>query len=150
MKEMDKRTSKKKLLRIIGILTFVIIVGYFFFFAVFPFMLIGPPCSLYYIHNSGTENHTLAISVNDSTNETILFQSYNIQPDQSISYNRGFGWYPTVTLTPFTWVEGKYTFYAVLDGNITASHTTNVQYTQTIWITIEYEGKPLEIGEAWV
>ena len=104
---MDKRTPKKKLLRIIGILTFVIIVGYFFFFAVFPFMLIGPPCSLYFIHNSGTENHTLTISVNDSTNKTILFQSYNIQPDQSISYNRGFGWYPIVTLTPFTWVEGN-------------------------------------------
>ena len=147
---MDKRTLKKTLFRVIGILTLVIIVGYFFFFAVFPFMLIGPPCSLYFIHNSGTENHTLTISVNDSTNKTILFQSYNIQPDQSISYNRGFGWYPIVTLTPFTWVEGKYTFYVVLDGNSTASHTTNVQYTQTIWITIDFMGKPLEIGEAWV
>ena len=147
---MDKRIPNKKPLRVIGIIIIVLIAGYLFFFVVFPFMLIGPPCSLYYIHNFDTENHTLAISVNDSTNKTILFQSYNIQPDTSISYGRGFGWYPTVTLTPFTWVGGKYTFYVVLDGNVTASHTTNVQYTQTIWIEIGFMGKPLEIGEAWV
>jgi hypothetical protein len=147
---MEKRVFHKKPVRVIGIIIIIIFAGYFFFFVIFPFMLIGPPCSLYYIHNCGTQNHTLSICVNDSTNKTILFQSYNIQPDQSISYNRGFGWYPTVTLTPFTWVEGKYTFYVVLDGNISFSHTTNVQYTQTIWITIDFMGKLLEIGEAWV
>jgi len=147
---MEKRIPKKKLIRVIGIIIIIIIVGYFFLYAIFPFMLIGPPCSLYSIYNFDTENHTLTISVNDSTNKTILFQSYNVQPDMYISYNRGFGWYPIVTLTPFTWVEGKYTFYVVVDGNITASHTTNVQYTQTIWITIDFMGKPLEIGEAWV
>ncbi len=134
----------------LGLIMIIILGGYFIFNVVFPFMLIGPPCSLYYIHNFDTENHTLTISVNDSTNTTILFQSYNIQPDKSIHYDRGFGWYPTITLVPFTWVEGTYTFYVVLDGNTTASHTTNVQYTQTIHIEIEFQGKPLEIGEAWV
>jgi energy-coupling factor transporter transmembrane protein EcfT len=148
---MDKKILKKKLLRVIGIIIIVIIVGYFFFFALFPIMLIGgPPTSLYYIHNFDTENHTLTISILDSTNKTILYQSYNVQPDMHISYNRGFGWYPTVTWTPFTWAEGKYTFYAVLDGNITASHTTNVQITQTIAIDIGFEDIPLEIGEMWV
>jgi hypothetical protein len=67
-----------------------------------------------------------------------------------INYNRGFGWYPTITLTPYTWAEGKYTFYAVLDGNFTASHTTNVQITQTIRIDIGFNDIPLEIGESLV
>jgi hypothetical protein len=147
---MDKGILKKKLLRLIGMIIIIIIAGYFIFFVVFPLMLIGPPCSLYGIHNFDTENHTITISVCDSTNKTILFQSYNIQPDKAISYNRGFGWYPTVTLVPFTWSEGNYTFYAVLDGNITASHTTNVQITQTISIHIGFMGKPLEMGEVWV
>lgn len=147
---MDKRAPKKKLPRIIGMIIIILIAGYFFFFAVFPFMLIGPPTPLYYIYNFDTENHTLTISVIDSNKKTILFRSYNVQPDKGISFDRGFGWYPTMTWTPFTWAEGKYTFIAVLDGNITASHTTNVQITQTIWIEIEFMGKPLEIGEAWV
>ena len=128
----------------------IVIAGYFFFFMVFPFMLIGPPCPLYYIANSDAQNHTVAIRVNDSTNKTIFFHSYVIHPDEDIEYNRAFGWYPTMTWTTFTWVEGKYTFYVVLDGNTTASHTTNVQYTQTIWIRIGFMGKPLEICEVWV
>jgi hypothetical protein len=147
---MEKRTTKNKLLRVIGIIIIVIIEGYLVFFAVFPFMLMGPPTSLYGAHNFDTQNHTLIISVIDSNNKTILFQSYNIQSDTSIEYNRGFGWYPTITLTPFTWAEGKYTFIAVLDGNITASHTTNVQITQTISINIEFMDRPLEISEIWV
>jgi hypothetical protein len=147
---MDTGILNKKLLRVIGIVIIVIIAGYLFLFALFPFMLIGPPCSLYHIYNFDTENHTLTISINDSTNKTILFQSYNIQPDKGISYDRGFGWYPTITLAPFTWSEGKYTFYVVLDNNYTSSHTTHVQYTQTICIQIEFEGKPLEIVEGWV
>lgn len=110
----------------------------------------GGPTSLFFISNHGTKNHTIAITVVDSTNKTVLSQSYNIQPDSTIQYERGFGWYPTVTSTPYTWSEGKYTFIAILDGNITASHTTNVQITQTIWIEIGFMGKPLEIGEGWV
>jgi hypothetical protein len=148
---MDKRIPKKKLLRVIGIIIIVIIVGYLFLFALFPIMLIGgPPTSLYSIYNFDTEHHTITISILDSTNKTILYQSYNVQPDMYISYNRGFGWYPTLTWTPFTWAEGKYTFIAVLDGNFTASHTTNVQITQTISIDIGLSDIPLEIGELWV
>ena len=147
---MEKRIPKKKLIRVIGIIIIIIIVGYFFLYAIFPFMLIGPPCSLYSIYNFDTENHTIKVSVNDFTNKTILVQTYNIQPDTDISYERGFGWYPTITLIPFTWSEGNYTFYAVLDGNFTASHTTNVQITQTINIDIGLSDIPLEIGESWV
>jgi len=147
---MNKSLANKKPLRIIGIIVIILAAGYFFFFIVSPFVLIGPPSPLYYIHNFDTQNHTLTICVNDSTNKTILFQSYSIQPDESMSYDRGFGWYPTVTWTPFTWSEGTYTFYVVLDGNIVASHTTNVQYTQSIWIEIGFAGKPLEITEVWV
>ena len=142
-------SKKIKPIYLLGIITLIIISGYLFLL-IFPYMFIDRPTPLYYIRNTDTKNHIIAIKIVDSTNKTVLSQSYNIQPDTSIDYDREFGWYPTITLTPFTWVEGKYTFYAVLDGNITASHTTYVQYTQTIWITIEFEGKPLEIGEAWV
>jgi hypothetical protein len=147
---MDKRISKKILLRVIGIFTIVIIVGYLFLFVLFPMIIMGGPTSLYFIGNHDTKNHTIVIKILDSTNKTVLLQSYKMQPDTTIQYARGFGWYPTVTWTPFTWSGGKYTFIAVLDGNFTASHTTNVQITQTIWIDIKFMGKTLEIGEAWV
>ena len=147
---MDKKLLKRKLLRIAGICTIIILLVYLNLFVILPAIIMGGPSSLFFISNHGTKNHTIAITIIDSTNKTVLFQSYNIRPDMTIQYERGFGWYPTVTWTPYTWSEGKYTFIAVLDGNITASHTTNVQITQTIWITIEFMGKPLEIGEGWV
>jgi len=148
---MDKRIPKKKLLLIIEILTIVIIVGYLFLFVIFPMMIMGGPTSLYFTANQDIKNHTIIIKILDSANKTILLQSYKMPPDTTIQYDRGFGWYPTVTWTPFTWSEGKYTFYAVLDGNYTVSHTTNVQITQTISILISSnDSKPLEIGEAWI
>ena len=148
---MDKGALKKKLLRVVGIFTIIIMVGYLFFFVIFPAIVMGGPTSLYFIGNHDTKNHTIVIKVLDSTNKTVLVQSYNIQPDTTIQYARGFGWYPTVTWTPYTWSQGKYTFIAVLDGNFTVSHTTNVQITQTIWIEIRHSvSQPLEIGEGWV
>lgn len=105
-------------------------------------MLAGPPTPLFYIHNFGTTNHTITLSVLDSANKTILFQSYDLQPNADIEYRRGFGWYPTITMTPFTWSEGNYTFYVVLDNTYTASHTTNVQITQTIAIKIQFQDTP--------
>ena len=147
---MDNKLLKRKLLRIAGICTIIILLVYLNLFVILPSIIMGGPTSLFFIANYDTKNHTIAIKVVDSTNKTVLSQSYNIQPDSTIQYARGFGWYPTVTWTPYTWSEGKYTFIAVLDGNITASHTTNVQITQTIWIEIGFTGNPLEIGEAWV
>ena len=144
---MDKRITKKKLIRVIEIITIVIIVYYLLFFVILP--ATNGPTSLYFISNHDTKNHTIVIKVMDSSNKTVLLQSYNMQPDSTIEYARGFGWYPTVTWLPYTWSEGNYTFYAVLDGNITASHTTNVYMTHTIWIDIEFMGNPLEIGEVW-
>ena len=114
-------------------------------------MLIGGPTSLYYISNHDIKHHTIAIKILDSTNKTVLLQSHNIQPDKNIHYNRGFGWYPTITWTPITWSEGEYTFIAVLDGNFTASHITEVFITKTIWIQIKPgDSEPLEIGEMLV
>jgi hypothetical protein len=149
-KGMDTRISKKKLLRIIGIVLFVIIIGYLFVFVWFPIMLIGPPTPLFSIHNFDSENHSLTISIRDSTKRTIFVESYTVQPNQSVHHTRGFGWYPTITWTPFTWSAGEYTFSAVLDDFYTASHTTNVTITQTIAIRIKFMDTPLEIGEIWV
>ena len=123
---MDKRKPKKKLLRVIGIIPIVIIEGYLIFFVIFPAMIMGGPTDLYFIANHDTKNHTIEIKIFDSTNKTIFLKSYNIQSDTTIKYAGGFGWYPTVTWAPFTWSEGNYTFIATLDGNVTASHTTNV------------------------
>jgi hypothetical protein len=94
--------------------------------------------------------HTLTITILDSANKKIFVHSYHIQPNTSIRYIRGLGWYPTITCTPFAWSEGTYTFIAVLDGNFTVSHTTNVQPTQTISIEIGFRDIPLQIGEVWV
>jgi hypothetical protein len=142
---MDKKPLKQKLLRIISIIVIVIFIFYLFLFAFFPVLLVGLPGPLYSAYNFDTENHTLTISVLDSTNKTILFQSYNIQPDKSIKYDRVFGLYPTITWTPFTWSEGKYTFIAVLDSNYTASVTRNIHMYETISIHIQFEDTPLEI-----
>jgi len=139
---------KIKPIYLIGIITFIIISGYLFLFVIFPCMLTGGPTSLYYIRNSDTKNHTIEIKIVDSTNKTVLSQSYNIQPDKNIQYDREFGWYPTINWwTPFTWSEGEYTFIAVLDGNFTASHITEVYFTQTICFRIKQSySKPLEIS----
>lgn len=48
---MDKRKTKKKLLRVIRIIPIVIIEGYLVFFIIFPAMIIGGPTDLYFIAN---------------------------------------------------------------------------------------------------
>jgi len=147
---MDTRTPKKRLPRVMGIIIIVIIESYLVFFVILPAIIMGGPTTLYFIANSDDKIHTIEIKILDSSNKTVLLQTYNIQPETTIHYARGFGWYPTMTWVPFTWSEGKYTFIAVLDGNTTATHTTNVQITQTIWIQIGFMGEPLEMGEGWV
>lgn len=143
--------TKKILLRVIVILTIFISIGYLFFFVIFPAIIMGGPTSLYFIANNDTTNHTIVIKVIDSANKTILSQTYSMQPDTTVQYARGFGWYPTVTWAPFTWSAGNFTFVAVLDGNYTASHSSNVQITQTIFIEIrKNDSPPLKITEAWV
>lgn len=139
---------KIKPIYLLGIITIIIIAGYFLLFVIFPCMLTGGPTSLYYISNHDTKNHTITINILDSTNKSFLSQSYNIQPDKSIQYDREFGWYPTINWwTPFTWSEGEYTFIAVLDGNFTASYTTEVYFTQTICFDIKHNVfEPLEIS----
>ena len=142
-------TSKKKLYRILGIFAIIVLLGYFVVFVFFPMMISGPS-SLYFISNHDIKNHTIAIKILDSHNKAVLHQSYGMQPDSTMQYPRGFGWYPTVTWTPLTWSEGTYTFNAVLDNGYTISHTTNVQLTQTIFISITSNAMtPVEISEVW-
>jgi hypothetical protein len=147
---MRTKSLKNKLLRSTAIVTIGIVLGYLFFFVWFPLVMIGAPTSLYSIHNFGTKNHTLTIKILDSTNTTVLVKTYDVRPTMSITYDRGFGWYPTATWTPFTWSEGEYTFSAILDQVYTASYTTHVQITQTIAIHIDFMDTPLEITEVWV
>ncbi len=148
---METKAGKKTLRRVMMIVAGIVGVGYLFFFVIFPVIIMGGPTSLYYIANQDTTNHTIEITVLDSSDKTVLTQNYSMLPDASVHHSRGFGWYPTVTWTPFTWSSGNYTFIAVLDGNYTASHSTNVQITQTIFIVItKHDIPPLEIREGWV
>ena len=133
-----------------GLVALIILGGYFFFFFLFPVLMIGAPTPLYGTYNFGTEPHTLSIKVLDATNKTLICRTYLVQPDADIEYPRGIGWYPTITLAPFTWSEGTYTFIATLDNNTTVSHTTAVQITQTVSIDIDFFETPLEIKEIWV
>jgi hypothetical protein len=144
---MDKRKLKKAALAS----TIVLVSIYLLFFVVFPFTLMGGPTSLYFIGNRDATTHNLTLKITDTSNKTLLSNTYIIDPDTTRDYARGFGWYPTPTLTPITWSQGEYTFTATLDGNHTISHTTTIQPTQTIWITITSNPlEPLKIGEAWI
>jgi hypothetical protein len=137
--------NRKKIRNGLILCASIVIAFYLIFYVILPLIYPGFT-SVYYIHNGDSESHIFSVKIINTTNKTILNQTYEIQPNSSIHYDRGFGWYPTISLTPITWSEGTYTFIATLDANQTKSLTTDLFYSYTIWININPDSS-LEIGK---
>lgn len=136
---------KNRMIIAVGIITFIILFGYLFFFLIGPIMLVGPPCSLYYIFNSTNENHTVIIEIFDENNISMLKETYNLLPDTRVKYDREIGWYPKISWSLITWSDGIYTFYVNLDNNYTEWYTTDVSPFCSVSIALFRNAIPLDI-----
>ena len=110
---------------------------YTFFYVVGPILLVGNPLPLYTIKNEDNRSYKVEISIVDSkSNKTLLKKDYYLKPYETVSYERTFGWYPSVTWYPITWPEGCYEFRISLNGKVVKSYTTCVYPYKTVQIYI--------------
>jgi len=123
----------------VGIAALIILFGYLFLFLIGPIMLAGPPCSLYYITNDSTEDHTIVVEIFDENNISVLKEAYNLSPGKYVKYDRGIGWYPKTSWYLITWSDGTYIFYFSLDNKYSEKYTMDVFPTCSVNIELFYE-----------
>lgn len=127
----------------------IVIVAVVSFHIIFPFILVGPPSSLYHINNEDAISHKVVIEVFDPHNRSILKETHDLSPKGSIEYQKP----PSLK---FTRPEGEYTFKVTLDGEITETYETEVYPHMMVYIWLYYEdsnsgGKsPIRIAELTV
>lgn len=121
-----KRSNK--ILTSVGIVVLVAIC----FYVIFPFFLVGPPLPLYRIVNGDINDHEVFIEVLDPHNKSILKETHNIGPKESISCPKPF-------LLKFMWPEGEFTFEITLDGEITETFETDIYPFLMVEIWLYYE-----------
>lgn len=93
------------------------------YFVVFPFLLVGPPTSLFYIENNDLQNHEVTVEVFDSHNESVFKESYELAPGGRIAQPKSLWllirWSMPLSKGKYTyWAEGEYEFKVNLDGEI--------------------------------
>ena len=97
----------------------IVIVAVVSFHIIFPFFLVGSPLPLYYVQNEDDNSHEVVIEVFDPHNISILKETHDLSPKDSIEH-------PKPSSLKFTQVEGDYTFKVTLDGEITETFETEV------------------------
>ena len=136
---------RNKILTSVGIVVLVAIC----FYVIFPFFLVGSPLPLYRIVNEDINDHEVFIEVLDPHNKSILKETHNIFPKDSISRPKPF-------LLKFMWPEGEYIFKITLDGEITETFYTDIDPFLMVEIWLYYEDSnsreviPIRIGAAAV
>jgi hypothetical protein len=112
----------QKIFIFLGILILILLS----YFAVFPFLLLGPPTSLFYIDNEDLQSHEVTVEVFDSHNESIFKETYELAPEEHISQPKPL-WLLLRWSMPWSkgkyiyWSEGAYEFKIILDGETTGS-----------------------------
>ena len=115
----------RKILIFLGILILILLS----YFVVFPFLLVGPPTSLFDIYNNDLQSHEVTVEVFDSYNESIFKETYELAPEERIAQPKSswllFRWsMPWSKGKYMYWAEGEYEFKVILDGEITDTYRT--------------------------
>ena len=141
------KINRRKIIRILGIISLIIIFGIFFLYILFPFMVLPPyPAELFYIRNRDDINHTVVVEILDSDSNSIYLKSFDVKPGGSIEIDRGFDWCPKSRFYWLSWDEGSYTFYVTLDNTYNKSHYIELYPRVSIYIEIDSnEPFPLDI-----
>lgn len=152
LKKFLKLKRKNQILIVVCITVFILLCGYLFFFLVGPFILAGPPLSLYYITNRSAENHTIIVEIFDEKNNSVHEKTYNISPEEHVSYERRIGWEPKISLFLITWSDGTYNFHFTVDNKYSEWYTTGVSPSCGLYIRLFNKDSqtqkiiPIEIG----
>ena len=140
--------KRKKVIRIIGIIILVILIGCLVFFIFLPMMILPSESQpLFFIDNDDIDNHTVTVEIFNSKNKSIYHESFYVQSDKLIHIDRGFNWCPKNRFYWFFWDEGSYTFYVTLDNTYNESYYTELYPLKSVWINVDFKNKsPLHIG----
>ena len=142
--------NRRRIIVIIGVIS-LILSGFISFFIIFPMMILpSEPASLFYISNHDDMNHTVSVEIFDSENNSIFFESFEMEPNDFISFDRGLDWCPKNTFYWLFWSEGSYYFFITLDDSFNGSHYTELYPLKSVWITItSNDSNPLQIHDAY-
>lgn len=143
--------DRRKIIRIGGVISLIIISICLSFFIILPMMILPPnPASLFVISNYSDFNHTVEVEIFDSKNNSIYLESFEVKLDDFIKIDRGFDWCPKNRFYWLFWDEGTYTFNVTLDETYNISHYTELYPSKSIWISITSDARnPLEVHDAF-
>ncbi|MDY9928096.1 hypothetical protein [Methanosarcina sp.] len=116
-------------------------------FVVVPYLIAGPPTSLFHVQNHDVGVHELRIEIYDSKNSSVLDETYKLSAGEEVYHAKPFRF----RVPGFEIVD--YTFKFTLDNRITETYSTNIQPWNTIEVELYanyVEGQPLLIGETTV
>ena len=103
------------------------------YFVVFPYLLVGSPEPLFYIHNNDLQNHEVTVEVFDSYNESIFKETYELSPEEHILRPK-----PSWLLLKLYFLPGdkeKYTVKVTSYDNLTETRLVEFQ----LWNTVHVE-----------
>lgn len=117
---------------IISIVTLIVIC-----LIVMPFIFIGAPSPLFFIHNNDTKGHKVVIELLDSNNESVFEQRYELVPEAEIWQSKPAWLLLQLSIPPGNTKEC--TLKATLDEDITEIRHIELQPWVTAHIIL-YEG----------
>jgi len=123
--------KKAILITIIAIILFA-----YFFFLLFPLVLVGPPGPLYYIQNEDVIPHNITVEIFDAEHESVFKKSYVLDANEHVKLNREILWYFPFPSTFITWHDGVYTFNFTVDSNISNQITRDINQYESISVDL--------------
>ncbi|MBN2487859.1 MAG: hypothetical protein JXA98_02390 [Methanosarcinaceae archaeon] len=118
-----------------GVFVFILISCY----AAIPLIFMGPPVPLFTVHNHDTTGHEVVVEVFDSNNESIIKETYVLDPKDDISRSRPVG-------LKLPWSGGGYTFKVTMDGKVTETSRMEIPDVYTM-VNIRLYSKDYVSGE---
>lgn len=121
---------------ILIIITLSIILFLYLFYLVFPLILVGPPCSLYYIYNNDNKTHNITVEIFNENHISIFEHSYQLGSNESVSYKREIRWHFPFPSMFITWDDGLYTFNFTVDKNVSNQITRDINQYESISVDL--------------
>jgi hypothetical protein len=115
----------------------VLFLGIYLFFLVFPLLLVGSPTSVYFVGNEDDNTHNLTVEIFDEQNVSVLKETYVLDANESIFYNREVRWYFPFPSSFVTWSDGLFTFSFTVDNSVTNQITREINQYVTVAVDIE-------------
>jgi ABC-type dipeptide/oligopeptide/nickel transport system permease component len=115
----------------------VVIIGLYLFLQFTPFIIVGPPCPVYYIGNEDVIPHNITVEIFDEKNISVFSKYYTIESDSNIRFDRELQYNFPFPSKIVTWYDGKYTFNFTVDNNSSNEITRDINQYMSVTAIIK-------------